>query len=765
MNFFYAYPAHPEYIGQIINAAAEKRRGSCNTIHCWPETDISGRLLTDPIFEEIENCDGLIADITRLNFNVIFEVGFAIGRGKKVFYTVNSGTDNDARLIDDIGIFDNIGYDTYENSDDLSSLIGFMDTTNPPFINHPKNPKTPIFILEHKSRTEGLTRIISRTKKSRIKYQSFSPDENIRLSAFEAVQKVSESSGTIVPLASSRLSESRIHNIRAAFVAGLSVGMRRATLIIQDYDGPAPMDVRELVKAFRFPDDINEFVAEFAGNVMDAIQSIEPPPKSSLPALTSLRIGDAMAENEMDALSSYFISTDEYLRVLQGDANMVVGRKGMGKTALFSQLRNAKRSNKRNVVVDLKPEGYQIVKLREFISQYVTDGAKQHLLVSFWEYMLYMEIAYKLLEKDKIKRFHDHTILPVYTKLEDLYSKQESATEGDFSERLLVIAELTRQRFQVKFGQPDSEIQLTNDDVTELVYSQALPDIKTAIFEYMKLKNDIWVLFDNLDKGWPPEGIDSLDALLLRCLIDAARKIQRDMQRNKITFRSVVFIRNDVYELLMKNSSDFGKEVQVSLDWSDPTILSNMIHKRITKNDEDNFQIIWGKYFDRLYDGEDSFDYLLERSIMRPRNLIKIIIHCRSFAINFRRSKIDSECIKKGLFVYSNDVIKEADEELSDIEPRARGLLYNFIGEQSRLGTDHVNSIVSNHCGEDSVESVVKYLIYFGFLGVDISGADSRYIFNFQYNMNLINAFIVKNYSDLRYVLNPAFWPALEITN
>lgn len=765
MKFFYAYPGTPKYLGQIIESASEKRRGTNKSLHCWPENDICGRLLTDPIFEQIEACDGLIADITSLNFNVVFEAGYAIGRGKKVYYTVNSGSKTDSALIDEIGIFDNIGYETYQNSDDLSSLIGTMDESDPLFIDHPKNIKTPIYILEHRTRTEGLTRIISRTKKSRIRHQSFNPDESIRLSAFEAIQKVSESSGVIIPLASKRLNESNRHNIRAAFVAGLSIGMRRVTLIIQDYDGPAPLDVREVVRAYRHPDDINDFVANFADEVMEMIQSVESPPSSDLPPLTKLHIGDAMAENEMDALSSYYISTDEYLRVLQGDANVVVGRKGMGKTALFTQLRNAKRSDKRNVVVDLKPEGYQIIKLREQIAEYTTDGAKQHLFVSFWEYLLYMEIAYKLLEKDNTRRMHDHEISAVYNKLEEIYSRQESATQGDFSERLLVLSEHIRQRFQVKFGNPSTAIRFTNNDVTELVYAHALPEIKTAIFDYMKLKQDVWVLFDNLDKGWPPEGIDPIDALLLRCLIDATKKIQRDMRRNNIEFRSVVFVRNDVYELLMQNSADFGKEIQVSLDWSDPSMLSNLIHARITDQSHDEFSSIWGQYFSRLHKGEDSFSYLLERSIMRPRNLIKMIIHCRSFAINLRKNVIDSECIEKGLKVYSNDMIKEADEELSDIEPKARGLLYKFFGEQSRLGADQVSKIITEHCGAESVDSVTNYLLYFGFFGVEISGLEPKYIFDFHYNMKLVQAVITKNVGNFRYVLNPAFWPVLENTS
>ncbi len=763
MKYFYAYPGQPEFIGQMIKSASDMRRGTGKTIQCWSENDISGRLLTDPIYEEIRNCDALIADITKLNFNVVFEAGFAIGVGKKVFYTVNDGANNQSERIDEIGIFDNIGYDKYDNSEKLAKLVGDFVNTEPLFTDYPKNPKAPIYILEHRTRTDGLTRIISRTKKSRIRFQSFNPDESVRLSAFEAVQKVAESAGVIVPLASSRLKEAANHNIRAAFVAGLAKGMNKPTLIIQDYDGPAPLDVRELVRVFRHPDEINDFVAEFAENVMEVIQSIEPAPKDKLPPLTHMRIGDPMAENEMGAISSYYVSTDEYLRVAQGDANVVVGRKGMGKTALFTHLRNSKRNNKKNIIVDLKPEGYQIIKLREELVDYITDGAKQHLFVAFWEYLLYMEIAYKLLEKDMTLRLRDNQLNEIYSELETIYEKQESLSEGDFSERLLILSDLIRQRFASKYGQPDNSIRLTNSDVTELVYSHALPEIKKAVFEYMSLKNEIWILFDNLDKGWPAEGIDAVDALLLRCLIDATKKIQRDMRKHAVSCRSVVFIRNDVYELLMKNSSDFGKEIQVSLDWSDENVLATMILMRLSQEKDLDFYPVFHKYFARLHKGEDTFNHLIERSIMRPRNLIKIIIHCRSFAINLRKDRIDEECITKGLEVYSNDVIKEADEEISDIEPNARKLLYKFIGENPELGKDKVNEIISAHSDTLNIDKIIEYMMYFGFFGIEIAGKEAKYINDFQYNMDIMTALVEKSQGNFRYKLNPAFWPVLAI--
>ena len=80
--------------------------------------------------------------------------------------------------------------------------------------------------------------------------------------------------------------------------------------------------------------------------------------------LSGLSIGDPIAENELQSLGRYYIRTDQFGRASRGEVNLIVGRKGSGKTALFSQLRDEKGRDKANVIVDLKPEGYQLIRLK-----------------------------------------------------------------------------------------------------------------------------------------------------------------------------------------------------------------------------------------------------------------------------------------------------------------------------------------------------------------------------------------------------------------
>jgi hypothetical protein len=43
----------------------------------------------------------------------------------------------------------------------------------------------------------------------------------------------------------------------------------------------------------------------------------------------------------------------------------------------------------------------------------------------------------------------------------------------------------------------------------------------------------VWLLVDNLDKGWPTRGTTSEDILIVRSLLDATRKLQRQLGRSR----------------------------------------------------------------------------------------------------------------------------------------------------------------------------------------------------------------------------------------
>src|SRR5262249_50096046 len=135
-------------------------------------------------------------------------------------------------------------------------------------------------------------------------------------------------------------------------------------------------------------------IAEFAPLITGKLQSdYRPAPAGPKNLLANLNLGATAAENEMAELDDYYLETDEYRRAARGEAQVVAGRKGSGKTALFVKLRNNLRRNRQTVVLDLKPEGFQLLKLKDIIVTYLEKGTREHAIAAFWEYLLLLEIC------------------------------------------------------------------------------------------------------------------------------------------------------------------------------------------------------------------------------------------------------------------------------------------------------------------------------------------------------------------------------------
>ncbi len=767
MHAFYAYPGEPNVLGDDAKNAKERLKISRADldIRLWEENDICGRPLTDPIFKEIDKSDFLISDITCMNFNVTFEIGYAVGLGKRVYLVRNGNYSSERTLIDRIGIFDTLGYEKYSDPSELASYLGKISDIKGIPLRNIVNTKSPTYVLQTPQSSAAMISITARIKKARLSYKSYLPSDETRLSAPKAIDDISACLGAVVPLLPHEYVDSQVHNIRSAFVAGLAVAMGKVVLILQPKDGPAPLDVRDLVFTFSDDEDIAKYIAEFALNITERLQNDDPLPVSKTNFLSDLSIGDSVAENEMQTLGKYYLITDEYKRASRGEVNMVVGRKGAGKTALFSQLRNEKRRNTSNIVVDLKPEGYQLIRLKENVADFLSEGAKRHLITAFFEYVFYLEICYKVLEKDSDRHTRDGRLYQPYRVLQEAY-ESGTAGSGDFSERLLGLSRDLASEFRRIYGNV-GEQRLTAEDVTELVHKNKIPELRKALSYYLKFKDSVWVLFDNLDKGWTSHGLVSADVLILRCLIDASRKIQRQMQQDDHDFHSIVFVRNDVYQLLIESSADFGKESRAALDWTDFDLLRELLRRRLLSPDissDTRFERVWARVCVSHYDGEETSQYLIDRCLMRPRNLIKLFGHCRGFAVSLERERIEKEDIEKGLKAYSLDLITEADQELTDVLGESTSLIYYFIGEGNEFNALEIRSILSlSGVADAKIEQVLEFLIYYGFIGIKTDFDKITYIYNLGYDMKLMNVLIGKYYPNIKYVLNPAFYPALNL--
>jgi hypothetical protein len=317
LTIFFAYPAVPKDIGETITVAAENSTRSTGSyrLTTWQETDIAGRFIADEVLNNINESACLAADITKLNFNVTYEVGYAIGAGRRLILTRNRALQDDSILRTELGVFDTLGYRDYENSAQLIEIIKSISDIQPlAFDASTVNTKAPVYLLEPKYKTDQATRMIARIKRARLYYRSFDPNEQPRLSAHEAIRNVAQSAGVLLQLTRAHNADAQLNNLRTAFLAGLAHGMGKVTTILQDGEEPVPIDYRDLVTVFTHPGQIDEAIEEFAVRVVESLQMGSPAkvpgPRSFLAGLT---LGASSAENEFRDLASYYLQTAPFL--------------------------------------------------------------------------------------------------------------------------------------------------------------------------------------------------------------------------------------------------------------------------------------------------------------------------------------------------------------------------------------------------------------------------------------------------------------------
>ncbi len=767
---FFAYPSQPPVIGETIEQAISNLREKSGviTVTSWRETEIAGRFIADQVLQKISDHAALIADVTQLNFNVAYEIGFALAREKRVVLTRHKGIIPHQPMLADLGVFDALGYLEYENADQLEAHIrGITDSTPSARNVHPLNQNVPVYLIEARFRTDSVTRIISRVKKARLFYRSFDPRESPRLSASNAFEQVAQSFGILVHLLPHQIADSVQHNIRVAFLAGLAEGFGKVTLLLQDGEEPVPLDYRDIVTVFMQPSDVDEPISDFATRVFEAVQQNRyQPVDKELTLLEGVSFGASAAENEFSELAGYYLETDQFQRALRGEVRLVVGRKGSGKTAIFAQVRDRIRETRQNIVVDLRPDGYQLLKFKEMVLKYLGQGSLEHTITAFWEYLLLLEICYKLLEKDRVPHTRDYRLLRPYQKLAAIYDSDRYVTEGDFSERLSRLLSHLTEDYRAKYGD-DAGRTLSQQEITELLYRHDVNKLREQVVEYLKVKKGLFLLFDNLDKGWPTHGLTATDIVILRALLEATRKIEHQLQKREINCKTLAFLRNDVYELLVSETPDRGKEGRVALDWSDPDLLRELLRKRMVYSGlpDSSFEYLWGSICASHIRGEESSQFLIDRSLMRPRGLIDLVNHCRGFAVNLSHARIEVEDVTKGLQAFSSDLVVDIGYEIRDVMPEAEDVLYAFIGEPQTVPAALLESLLTTGgIRAEKIPSIIAILLWYAVLGVKRIDGTVTYIYNVNYEMPILRGLIRKLEEDgLVYVINPAFVPGLQV--
>jgi hypothetical protein len=164
----------------------------------------SGQIIFCRVCQALRFSRAAIADVSTLNFNVLFEIGYAIGLGLPVVPIRDTSIISDTKEFDELGLLDTFGYLDFQNSGDLADkLPDAITTARVAFVQDiALNQDQPLYIVKSPGPSDGLVKLMSGVKKSGLRFRTFDPKETSRLSLHEACQQAQSSLGVIAHLMS-----------------------------------------------------------------------------------------------------------------------------------------------------------------------------------------------------------------------------------------------------------------------------------------------------------------------------------------------------------------------------------------------------------------------------------------------------------------------------------------------------------------------------------------------------------------------------------
>jgi hypothetical protein len=447
---FVAYPSIPASIPETIKGAVEEinKNEECH-IKTWEDCAISGKFIIDVICREIDESDLFIADLTKLNPNVLFELGYAIGKQKRVWLIFDPSFEESKKLFDQLRILTTVGYAAYSNTytiiDNFYKEKPWLDLNDTifkksiePALQARKEMR--LLYLKNQYETEASIRLSRLVRQFNMPTTLSDPKESAVQTLTWYVENMWRAPGIIVHLSGESRYGSHLHNSRYSFVSGLAHGLQKPLLMLVESDYQPPIDYSDILFHYNTPTKCTEIANDWLQKVSSIYseskkKSGEYAKKIALSAdLKSFNIGEYIAENEEDVLDEYFIETEAFLKVIEGQYSVVVGRKGTGKTANLYMAAKKLSEDKRNLVCVIKPVSYDVQGIVRLSKSIKEKDQKGYLSEALWKFLIYSEIARTTYEKIKQLPYIEKN--SPESKLEELMEEKGSMLLDEFAVRL-----------------------------------------------------------------------------------------------------------------------------------------------------------------------------------------------------------------------------------------------------------------------------------------------------------------------------------------
>ncbi len=785
---FFAYPSKPEIAETIRNGVTTVNQMGVVQIKTWENCKVGGKFIINEICREIDESQLFCADLTTLNHNVMFELGYAIARNKRIWLAIDPSLTASRSDFHKLQILTTVGYSEYCNSHDLSGKFlkdqPWLDLTDTVFntaikIHLPQSARDTALYLKSRHQTEASTLISKEVSKASkalgLDLIVDDPRETtVQPLAWYAAQAYT-AKFVVVHLINPEREGAHLHNAKYSFVSGLVHGLDKPLMMLAQGDSLAPLDYRDTLKNYQTGSEAERHLHAWFVPLLESLRNESLPKQLYLAQvklaqeLGQLKIGEPIAENESGQLiSEYFVETNIYREALEGKVAIFVGRKGAGKSANFLKLTSALQADKRNLVCVIKPLAYEMQGIIELLHRYQSMNLKSYAVESIWKFLIYSEIA--MFTKGLIESRADQTPLDSEKDLLALLDQNSEMLQQEFAVRLeRCISNLLDATSGVSF---DDKLEKGRTAISESLHTGLLRRLRETLAQALKGRHRIAILIDNLDKAWDKQSDITQMSEFLLGLLSASARLDADFRhvgKDRITLHTslALFLRDDIFQRVQSLAREPDKIVYTRLTWNDDEVLARIIDQRFTSSLNKSPEEVWAAYFQSVR-GLPAKEYILSRILKRPRDLIYFVKACIGTAVNRRHAMVTERDVLDAEKQYSqfavDSILVENGISISALD----SILYEFLGVESELDRAKVESVLkSGGVSTDRIGYVIDHLCSLTFLGIEVKDDEFRFAneqVELQRNLILSKHLVEARGYPSRYRIHPAFRAFLEVS-
>lgn len=774
---FFAYPDNHPHISEIIEETImQLKQSNSADIISWKELKTSGKFIPGEIFNAIKTRDVFCCDLTHLNSNVLFELGFAIAKNKKIWITLDPNTNKAKENYTNLRIA-TVGYTPYSNIHELlngfeskspfndKGYVTIYDQVVAPLKENIELSK--FFYLKSPIPTEASIRLTNLVEKIPLTTLTDDPSEIPTQPFSWYIKSLFQSCGMIVHFVADEHEGSELLNSQYSLISGLAHGLEIPLLMLAHAPYKCPLDYLDNLKIHSTASECEaigqEWIEELELTInerKDKLRIYRTKVKHQL-GLQNIYLGDSIAENETDKLNEYFIETGGYRTALEAKQTIFIGKKGTGKTANLFRLAQELTEDKRNHVCIIMPPTYDMQGIYQILEKTLNISERGYLIESLWKFLIYSELArsyyFELIRKIP------SSLQEIETEFINYMEQNEELLLDEFSQRLNKAIE----KLQNFLENQCSDSVNNRLRISELLHDNVLKYLRSKLGDLLTKKNKVCILIDNLDKSWDTRNDLTLLGEFLFALLGVSRRIEEDFKgkdnwRKSIKLSLIIFIRSDIFYEIYKTLREPDKMSYFTLKWDDPLLLQRIIETRFKYADKQLTDDLWDRYFCPSVKGIDTKNYLTDAIFPRPRDIIYLCSSSLSEAVNRGHSKIEEEDIMAAEVQYSQYALSSLVAE----NPLLKDLYDEFLARPCIITHNQIIEMIKEkNVNFADPETIISLLCSNGFLGQEVNNNLFEFVTDeqIQHKVDIKSNRLLNSGTPKRYCINRPFFPYLEI--